>query len=180
MSKIVSMDTALDLIQDNAVIASSGFVMAGTAESILKALGERYEKTGHPKNLTGVFCASQGDGAGLGYDHLAKDGLLGKVIGGHFGLTPALGKYMADNKCMAYNYPLGVMAALFRNAIQQRPGEMTKVGLKTFVDPRLEGGRINAVTTEDLVQVVKFQGEEWLWYPTPKFDIAILRGTAAD
>lgn len=72
------------------------------------------------------------------------------------------------------------MAALFRNAIQQRPGEMTKVGLKTFVDPRLEGGRINAVTTEDLVQVVKFQGEEWLWYPTPKFDIAILRGTAAD
>ncbi|WP_186567200.1 acyl CoA:acetate/3-ketoacid CoA transferase [Lawsonibacter celer] len=180
MSKIVSMDTALDLIQDNAVIASSGFVMAGTAESILKALGERYEKTGHPKNLTGVFCASQGDGAGLGYDHLAKDGLLGKVIGGHFGLTPALGKYMADNKCMAYNYPLGVMAALFRNAIQQRSGEMTKVGLKTFVDPRLEGGRINAVTTEDLVQVVKFQGEEWLWYPTPKFDIAILRGTAAD
>ena len=180
MSKIVSMDAALDLIQDNAVIGSSGFVMAGTAESVFKALGERYARTGHPKNLTGVFCASQGDGAGLGYDHLAQDGMLGKIIGGHFGLTPKLGKYMADNKCLAYNFPLGVMAALFRDAIQQRPGELTKVGLKTFVDPRLEGGRINSATTEDLVKVVEFEGEEWLWYPTPKFDIAILRGTAAD
>lgn len=180
MSKIVSMDAALDLIQDNAVIGSSGFVMAGTAESVFKALGERYARTGHPRNLTGVFCASQGDGGGLGYDHLAQDGMLGKIIGGHFGLTPKLGKYMADNKCLAYNFPLGVMAALFRDAIQQRPGELTKVGLKTFVDPRLEGGRMNAVTTEDLVKLVEFEGEEWLYYPTPKFDIAILRGTTAD
>lgn len=180
MSKIVSMDAALDLIQDNAVIGSSGFVMAGTAESVFKALGERYARTGHPKNLTGVFCASQGDGAGLGYDHLARDGMIGTIIGGHFGLTPKLGKYMADNKCLAYNFPLGVMAALFRDAIQQRPGELTKVGLKTFVDPRLEGGRMNSATTEDLVKLVEFEGEEWLWYPTPKFDIAILRGTTAD
>lgn len=180
MSKIVSMDAALDLIQDNAVIGSSGFVMAGTAESVFKALGERYARTGHPKNLTGVFCASQGDGAGLGYDHLAQDGMIGTIIGGHFGLTPKLGKYMADSKCLAYNFPLGVMAALFRDAIQQRPGELTKVGLKTFVDPRLEGGRMNSATTQDLVKVVEFEGEEWLWYPTPKFDVAILRGTTAD
>lgn len=180
MSKIVSMDAALDLIQDNAVIGSSGFVMAGTAESVFKALGERYAKTGHPKNITGVFCASQGDGVDQGYNHLAQDGLIGTIIGGHFGLTPKLGAYMSQNKCKAYNYPLGVMAALFRDAIQQRPGEMTKVGLKTFVDPRLEGGRINAVTTENQVKVVEFEGEEWLYYPTPKFDIAIIRGTAAD
>lgn len=180
MSKIVSMDAALDLIQDNAVIGSSGFVMAGTAESVFKALGERYARTGHPKNLTCVFCASQGDGAGLGYDHLAQDGLIGTIIGGHFGLTPKLGKYMAENKCQAYNYPLGVVAGIFRAAVQQRPGELTKVGLKTFVDPRLEGGRMNSATTQDLVKVVEFEGEEWLWYPTPKFDIAIIRGTTAD
>ena len=180
MSKIMSMDEALDLIHDDAVIGSSGFVMAGTAESIFRALGERYAKTGHPRNLTGVFCASQGDGVSLGYNHLAQDGLIGTIIGGHFGLTPKLGTYMAENKCKAYNYPLGVMAALFRDAIQQRPGEMTKVGLKTFVDPRLEGGKINSATTENQVKVVEFEGEEWLWYPTPKFDIAIIRGTAAD
>lgn len=180
MSKIVSMDEALDLIPDNAVVGSSGFVMAGTAESIFKALGERYEKTGHPKNLTGVFCASQGDGVSLGYNHLAKDGLIGTIIGGHFGLTPQLGTYIAENKCQAYNYPLGVVCGLFRAAIQQRPGELTKIGLKTFVDPRLEGGRINSITTEDKIKVVEFEGEEWLYYPTPKFDIAIIRGTTAD
>ena len=77
MSKVVSMDAALDLIQDNAVVGSSGFVMAGTAESVFKALGERYEKTGHPKNLTCVFCASQGDNTGLGLDHLVRDGMIG-------------------------------------------------------------------------------------------------------
>ncbi len=180
MSKIMSMESALDLIQDGAVVGSSGFMIACTAESIFKALGERYERTGHPRNLTCVFCASQGNSEGQGYDHLAQEGLIGKIIGGHFGLTPKLGEYMAGNKCQAYNYPLGVVSALFRAAIEQRPGEMTKVGLKTFVDPRLEGGRINQVTTEDLVEVVHFRGEDWLWYPTPKLDVAIIRGTTAD
>ena len=180
MSKIMSMENALDLIHDGAVIGSSGFMIAGTAESIFKALGERYAQTGHPRDLTCAFCASQGNNEGQGYDHLTQDGMIKTVIGGHFGLTPALGRYIAENKCQAYNFPLGVMAGIFRAAIQQRPGEMTKVGLKTFVDPRMEGGRINEVTTEDLVKVVEFEGEEWLWYPVPKFDIAIIRGTTGD
>ena len=180
MSKIVSMDTALDLIRDGAVVGTSGFMIAGTPESVFRAMGERYAETGHPRDLTCVFCASQGNAEGQGYDHLAQDGMIAKIIGGHFGLTPKLGKYMAENKCQAYNYPLGVVAGIFRAAIQQRPGELTKVGLKTFVDPRLEGGKINAVTTEDLVKVVEFEGEEWLWYPTPKFDVAIIRGTTGD
>ena len=180
MSKIVSMDTALDLIRDGAVVGTSGFMIAGTPESVFRAMGERYAQTGHPRDLTCVFCASQGNAEGQGYDHLAQDGMIAKIIGGHFGLTPKLGKYMAENKCQAYNYPLGVVAGIFRAAIQQRPGELTKVGLKTFVDPRLEGGKINAVTTEDLVKVVEFEGEEWLWYPTPKLDVAIIRGTTGD
>lgn len=180
MSKIKTMDEALDLIQDGAVVASSGFIIAGTAESILKALGERYEKTGHPRNLTCVFAASQGDGKSLGYDHLAHDGLIGTVIGGHFGLTPKLGEYIAQSKFKAYNFPLGVVAALYRAAIQHRAGELTKIGLKTFIDPRLEGGKLNSATTEDLIRVVNFEGSEWLYYPTPKFDIAIIRGTTGD
>jgi len=146
MSKVVSMDEALDLIQDGAVLASSGFAIAGTSESVFKALGERYEKTGHPKGLVSVFCASLGNGEGQGYDHLAQDGMIAKIIGGHFGLCPKLQKYIADNKCQAYNFSIGAMTAIFRNAIQRKPGELTKVGLRTFIDPRLEGGRVNSIT----------------------------------
>jgi len=180
MSKVVSIDEALDLIQDGAVLASSGFAVAGTAESMFKALGERYAKTGHPRGLTSVFCASHGNGEGQGYDHLAQDGMIAKIIGGHFGLCPKLQKYIADNKCQAYNFSIGAMTAIFRNAIQGKPGELTKVGLRTFIDPRLEGGRINSVTKEDIVKVVELDGEEYLYYPVPKFDVAILRGTTGD
>lgn len=180
MSKVVSMEEALDLIQDGAVLASSGFAVAGTSESILKALGERYAETGHPKGLTGVFCASQGNAEGQGYDHLARDGMIAKVIGGHFGLCPGLQQYIAQNKCQAYNFSIGVMSAIFRNAIQGKSGELTKVGLRTFIDPRLQGGRINDVTREDLVKVVQLEGEEYLYYPVPKFDVAVIRGTTAD
>lgn len=180
MSKVVSMDEALNLIQDGAVLASSGFVLAGTSEAVFKALGERYAKTGRPRGLTGVFCASQGNGEGTGYDHLAQDGMIDKIIGGHFGLCPGLQKYIAQNKCQAYNFSIGVMLALFRNAIQGKPGELSKVGLRTFIDPRLQGGRVNDVTKEDIVKVVELEGEEYLYYPVPKFDVAVIRGTTAD
>lgn len=180
MSKVVSMDVALDLIQDGAVLASSGFAVAGTSESVFKALGERYAKTAHPKGLTGIFCASQGNAEGQGYDHIAQDGMISKIIGGHFGLCPGLQQYIAQNKCQAYNFSIGVMSAIFRDAIQGKPGELTKVGLRTFIDPRLQGGRVNDVTKEDLVKVVELEGEEYLYYPVPKFDVAIIRGTTAD
>ena len=80
MSKIVSMDTALDLIRDGAVVGTSGFMIAGTPESVFRAMGERYAQTGHPRDLTCVFCASQGNAEGQGYDHLAQDGMVVVVV----------------------------------------------------------------------------------------------------
>lgn len=179
-SKIISMDKALDLIKDNAVMASSGFIMAGTAEAIFKKLGERYKKTGHPANLTMVFAASAGNGEGLGCDHLCQDGMIKRIIGGHFGLCPNMGKYIADNKCEAYNFPLGIVPALYRGAIQGHESELSKVGIGTFIDPRIEGGRLNSATKENIIKVVNVDGEEYLSYPIPKFDIAIIRGTTGD
>lgn len=139
------------------------------------------KKTGHPSNLTLVFAASAGNGTGgMGHDHLCHDGMVGKVIGGHFGLAPMLGKYIAENKCYAYNFPLGVVTAIYRGAAQNRKGELSKVGLGTFCDPRLEGGRLNSKTTEDIVRVEQLDGEEWLYYPIPHFNIALIRGTTGD
>ena len=99
MSKIMSADEAVSLIRDKDVIAASGFILAGAAESLFKALGKRYEKTKHPSDLTLVFAASAGCGGagGMGHDHLCQDGMIGKVIGGHFGLAPHLGRYIAEN-----------------------------------------------------------------------------------
>ena len=179
-SKIISMDKALDLIKDGAVMASSGFIMAGTAESVLKSLGERYKETGHPANLTMVFAASAGNGEGLGCDHLCQDGMIKRIIGGHFGLCPNMGKYIADNKCEAYNFPLGIVPALYRGAIQGHTFELSKVGIGTFIDPRIEGGKLNSATKENIIKVVDVDGEEYLSYPIPKFDIAIIRGTTGD
>ena len=144
MSKIMTASDAVGLINDGDVIAASGFILAAAAETLFKRLGERYEQTQHPKDLTLVFAASAGCGGkgGMGHDHLCKDGMIAKVIGGHFGLAPELGKYIAQNKCKAYNFPLGVMAAIYRAAVQNRKGELSKVGLGTFCDPRVEGGKL--------------------------------------
>ncbi len=181
MSKIISANEAISLIKDGDTIAASGFILAGGAETLFKKLGEAYEKTSHPKDLTLVFAASAGNGTGgMGHDHLCKDGMVSRVIGGHFGLAPMLGKYIAEGKCLAYNFPLGVVTAVYRAAAQNRKGELTKVGLGTFCDPRVEGGRLNSVTKEDIIRVVNFDGEDWLYYPVPNFNIALIRGTTGD
>ena len=179
MSKVKTMSEALDLIQDGAVLATTGFVHWALPDEVFKAIEDRFLETGHPANLECVFTGSAGLN-GTGYDRLGHKGLIGKVIAGHIGLTPNIPALINANECQAYNFPLGVIAELFRCSTQGRKGLMTKVGLRTFVDPRLEGGKMNAVTTEDLVKVVEFDGEEWLYYPTPKFDIAIIRATTAD
>jgi len=179
MSKVKTMSEALDLIKDGAVVATTGFVHWALPDEIFKGIEDRFLETGHLANLECVFTGSAGLN-GTGYDRLGHKGLIGKVITGHIGLTPRIPELINNNECQAYNFPLGVIAELFRCSTQGRKGLMTKVGLRTFVDPRLEGGKMNAVTTEDLVKVVEFDGEEWLYYPTPKFDIAIIRATTAD
>ncbi len=179
MSKVKTMSEALDLIKDGSVVATTGFVHWALPDEVFKAIEDRFLETGHPADLTCVFTGSAGLN-GTGYDRLGHKGLISKVIAGHIGLTPNIPALINANECQAYNFPLGVISELFRCSTQGRKGLMTKVGLRTFVDPRLEGGKMNAVTTEDLVKVVEFDGEEWLYYPTPKFDIAIIRATTAD
>lgn len=183
MSKIYSLDAALDLIKDGDMVVTSAYIQATTAEYLMRELEERFLATGHPCNL-GLMAAGSagagGGGRGLGHDHFCHDGMLGRAVCGHFGLAPDLQDYIAANKCTAYNYPLGVVSHMYRDALQGKKGTITKVGLNTFVDPRVEGGKLNSVTTEETVQVVDVLGEEYLYYPIPKMDIALIRGTCAD
>jgi len=179
--QVLTASEAIGRIRSGSTLVSSGFRFAAAPEELLAALGQRFVATGTPVDLRLVYSSAQGGhGAGRGLDHLAHPGMLREIIGGYYGSAPRIKAMLNDNSVEAWNLPQGQIALLYRAIAAGQPGVVTHVGLHTFVDPRIEGGRVTPRTARDIVQVVELAGKEWLFYPAFPIDACLLRGTTAD
>jgi propionate CoA-transferase len=187
--KICTSAEAAALIRDRQSVAVSGVIGWVTPDVVLRAIGERFDGTGGPRDLTCYFPVATGDAMGIpGMDHVAREGLLRRVVAGSYinprhpetGQRPALMRLIQGDRVEAYNWPIGATMHWLREVARRGPGYLTRVGLGTFMDPRYGGGRLTARTTEDLVEVVEFRGEEYLFYPTWPLDVGIIRASTAD
>ena len=187
MGKVVDLATAMASIQDGAVVSVSCSSGVSLPDRALKALAERFESEEHPRGITVVFPINMGDMFGQpGLDHLVAPGLVRRLIGGSYTSgpgrmpVPPMRARIAANEMEAYNLPSGWLHQLHREIAGGRPGIITDVGIGTFVDPRLQGGRMNEATREQIVQVLELGGREWLHVPSFPIDWAIIRATTAD
>lgn len=177
---VITAAEAVRLVKDDMTLAISSFLSYSQPEALCRALGERYARTGSPRNLTLFFSSPIGIPDGSGVDHLSQEGLLKRVIAGHWNLHPALGRMAVENAFEAYNLPQGVMSRMSREMAAHGPGIITHVGRHTFVDPRINGGKVNTKTTEDLVEIIELDGRELLYYKPVPLNMVFIRGSYAD
>lgn len=171
---------AAELIEDGSTVAIGGFIGTGVAEEIHTAVEKRYLETKEPRQLTLAYAGGIGDRATRGLNHYGHKGLVKRIIGGHWGLVPTFQPLVENNLVEGYNFPQGVMSQIFRDAAAKRNWHLSKIGLDTFVDPDVDGGKLNEVTTEDLVKKIEIENETFLAYQTIYPDVAILKGTYVD
>lgn len=184
----ISAQEAAERVPSGAGLVASGNAFRLSPETLLAAIESRFRSSNAPRGLSLYYPmiveAARGGVAvpGTGFNRLAHRGLLERVVGSSFSRLPTQELSMAirANELHAYNVPMGTLASMLRSAARGEEGVLTRVGLDTFVDPRHGGGRLNARTTTDLASIVHFNGREYLFYPTPRIDVALLRASLAD
>jgi propionate CoA-transferase len=180
-NKVISAAEAAKLISDGDFVAiqgSGGGV--GEPTRLIQAIRQRFLAEASPRNLTLCHATGLGDKNEIGTDYLALPGLVKRDIAGHLGMAPKMARMIMDNQIESYNFPQGVISQMYSTVAARKPGVFTKVGLHTYIDPRLEGGKMNDITRAELVRVMEIDGEEWLFFPSFRIKVALVRGTTAD
>jgi len=181
----VTAEEAASLVRDGDFVIVGGNGGTGTPEAVIEAVERRFLAGHGPRDLTLFHVTGIGAISEHGLCHFGHRGLVRRVIGGHYGLQVPFMALIDGNHVEAYNFPQGVMTGLCRAMAAGQPGVLTHVGLETYMDPRQgtaeSGGRMNARTTEQLVEHVRLADRDLLFYRTPGIpDVALLRGTTAD
>ncbi|MEP9352535.1 CoA-transferase [Xanthobacter sp. KR7-65] len=188
-NKVVSAEVAAGLIRDGDAVACVGVIGWITPDHMLKAVGERFARTGTPRGLTFYFPVGTGDAVDIpGMDHVAREGLMKRIVSGSYinplnprtGQRPALMGLIRENKVEAYSWPIGATMHWLREVARRSPGYLTKIGLGTYADPRHGGGKFTTRCQDDLIEVMDFRGEEHLFYPTWPLNVGIIRAASAD
>jgi propionate CoA-transferase len=181
VNKVLSAEEAVALIRDGQTIATNGIGAIGFPDMIVTSLDKKYQETGTPRNLTLIFAAGQAPFEVRALvNQLAHEGLLKRVVCGHWDSARLLSRMASANKLEAYNLPQGQIAQMYRSTASKKPGHLSRIGLGTFIDPRQDGGKINEAAKEDLVTLMEIGGEEYLFYKAIPIDVALIRGTTAD
>ena len=186
--RVVTADEAARLIPDQAIVTVSSSSGLGCPDAVLAAVGRRFDETGRPRDLTTLHPIAAGDTWGVkGIDHIAKPGLLKKILAGSYpsgpssSEPPAIWQMITADAIPAYNLPSGILFDMHREAAAKRPGVLTKIGLDTFVDPDRDGCAMNGkASTQPIVRKIEFAGDTWLFFPTITPQVAIIRATTAD
>ena len=184
--RILTARQAADLIHDGDTITVSSSSGLGCPDAVLAGIRKRFDETRSPAGITSVHCIAAGDMWGIkGIDHLARPGLLHRVVAGSYpsgpssAEPPAIWQMIDNNEVEAYNFPSGILFQLHRAAAAKQPGVLSQVGVDTFVDPRVGAGRMNTVTPDAYVRVQEIDDQEWLFYEALVPDVAIIRATTS-
>jgi propionate CoA-transferase len=189
MNKFCSAETAVAAIKDGQTVASVGVIGWITPDLVLKSLAARYHREASPRDLTFYFPCGTGDGVGIrGMDHVAVEGLMKRIVSGSYinpvnpatGKRPELMRLIRENAIEAYSWPIGASMHWLREVARRSPGYMTEIGLGCYIDPDQTGGRLTTKATEALVEKISFRGKPYLFYPTWKLDVAIIRAGESD
>jgi len=181
MCKIISARESAELIKGGDCIAINSFLALSNPEELHNALYGRFIESGSPNNLR-LFCA-----AGFGAwdenrfaDRYIKAGAVREIIAGHYNSMPCAIDMALSDKIEAYCLPLGVLSHTIRAAASGRDWLLSEVGLGIYADPRVDTCALNGISKKELVKVMEMEGKEYLLYPTPKIDVAFIKGTTVD
>ncbi|TMC43371.1 MAG: acyl CoA:acetate/3-ketoacid CoA transferase [Chloroflexi bacterium] len=180
--RIASVQEAVAAIPDGATVAVDGFTLMGVAEALYEAIEESFRKSGHPRNLVIVHAAGQSNRQ-IGFEHFAVEGLAKRIVGSHWGLMPKMSSFLGQGLAEAVCLPQGQISGLYRAVAAGRPGNLTRIGLGTFVDPRLEAGKVNQPAHDhapDYVAIERIGDQDFMLYRSFKIDVGIFRASMVD